>query len=181
MGDNDKPIPALDEIERIKGSLREGLTEIRRFIFDLRPTMLQDRGLIATIEHYIATYRSILPLNVELHTVDHVPRLTHDQELTAFRVIQESLHNSTKYARASQVAVNIAIRDDSSITVSIRDDGRGFEPDQVSAHTMGGSGIKGMCERAELVGGAVTVKSSPGQGTCINLVLPLVHSRRKGM
>jgi two-component system sensor histidine kinase DegS len=176
MGDKDKPVPALDEIERIKGSLREGLTEIRRFIFDLRPTMLQDRGLIATIEHYIATYKSILPLNVELYAVDHIPWLTHDQELTAFRVIQESLHNSTKYARASQVAVNIAVRDDSTITVSIRDDGRGFDPDQVTAHTMGGSGIKGMCERAELVGGVVTVKSSPGQGTCVDLVLPLVHS-----
>ncbi len=174
--DSDKPIPALDEIERIKGSLREGLTEIRRFIFDLRPTMLQDRGLVPTIEHYIATYKSILPMHVALQTTGDLPWLTQDQELTAFRVIQESLHNSTKYARASHVEVDIAIGDEASVAIHIRDDGRGFDPDQVTAHTMGGSGIKGMRERAELVGGALTVKSAPGQGTHVELVLPIVQS-----
>lgn len=176
MGDDDTPAPALEEIERIKGSLREGLTEIRRFIFDLRPTMLQDRGLIGTVEHYIATYRSILPMTVELTAVEQIPWLTHDQELTAFRVIQESLHNTTKYSRASYVTVDIAVREDSAVTISIQDNGRGFDPDQITSHMMGGSGIKGMCERAELVGGAVTVRSSPGNGACVDLVLPIVHS-----
>ena len=164
--------PALSEIERIKGSLREGLTEIRRFMFDLKPTMLQDRGLVFTIEHYVNTYQSVLPMDVELATDEHLPSLTFDQEMTAFRVIQESLHNATKYARANRVDISIQNRQNNSVTVTVRDDGRGFDPTQVTVNSMGGTGIKGMKERADLVGGAFKVESEPGKGCCVYLVLP---------
>ncbi len=162
---------ALDEIERIKGSLREGLTEIRRFMFDLKPTMLQDRGLVATIEHYISTYRSILPMDVSLETSLPLPEMTFDQEMTAFRVIQESLHNATKYSRASKVVVSIAPDGENGISISVCDNGRGFDPEQVTATSMGGTGIKGMKERADLVGGTFHVESAPGKGCCVYLVL----------
>lgn len=164
--------PALSEIERIKGSLREGLTEIRRFMFDLKPTMLQDRGLVPTIEHYITTYRSILPMDVSLQLDEHLPPLSKDQEMTAFRVIQESLHNATKYARASKVSVEIRSIIPDGVAITVRDDGRGFDPGQITAHSMGGTGIKGMRERAELVGASFRVESAPGEGTCVYLVLP---------
>jgi two-component system, NarL family, sensor histidine kinase DegS len=168
---------ALSEIERIKGSLREGLTEIRRFMFDLKPSMLQDRGLVATVEHYTETYRSILPVNVQLIVGSDLRRLTPEQEMTAFRVIQESLHNATKYARASQVIIEIALQGDEYASISVCDDGRGFDPSQVTAHSMGGTGLKGMRERAELVGGTFRVESAPDSGCCIYLVLPFVHSQ----
>lgn len=167
--------PALSEIERIKGSLREGLTEIRRFMFDLKPTMLLDRGLVATIEHYIGAYRSILPMDVELFIEDELPRLTQDQEMTAFRVIQESLHNATKYARASRVTIEIQREKDDHVSITVRDNGRGFEPAHVTAHSMGGTGIKGMRERSELVGGSFRVESAVGQGCSVFLVLPCVR------
>lgn len=172
MEPTDVQSPALSEIERIKGSLREGLTEIRRFMFDLKPTMLQDRGLVATIEHYITTYRSILPMDVSLQIEDQLPPLTKDQEMTAFRVIQESLHNATKYARASQVSVEIRTVAPEGVAITIRDNGRGFDPAQITVHSMGGTGIKGMRERAELVGASFRVDSVPGEGTCVHLVLP---------
>lgn len=162
---------ALGEIERIKGSLREGLTEIRRFMFDLKPTMLQDRGLVATIEHYISTYRSILPMDVTLETSLPLPEMTFEQEMTAFRVIQESLHNATKYSRASKVVVSIEQQADNGVGVSVCDNGRGFDPAQVTSTSMGGSGIKGMNERADLVGGVFRVESAPGKGCCVYLVL----------
>lgn len=170
-----EPTPALGEIERIKGSLREGLTEIRRFMFDLKPSMLQDRGLVPTIEHYVDAYRSILPMQVELKIDPDLPRMLPDQEMTAFRVIQESLHNATKYARASSVVVAIRLQADDSIAIAIKDDGRGFDPSQVTAHSMGGTGIRGMRERAELVGGTFRVESAVGHGTSVYLVLPNVH------
>lgn len=165
--------PALSEIERIKGSLREGLTEIRRFMFDLKPTMLQDRGLVPTIEHYVNTYESVLPMDVKLVADNHLPSLTFDQEMTAFRVIQESLHNATKYARASTVDIGIQNHQGNAVTVTVRDNGRGFDPAQVTVTSMGGTGIKGMKERADLVGGAFRVESEPGQGCCVFLVLPV--------
>lgn len=162
---------ALSEIERIKGSLREGLTEIRRFMFDLKPTMLQERGLVATIEHYISTYRSILPMDVNLRTKMPLPAISFDQEMTAFRVIQESLHNAAKYARASRVDVSITHQGNDGIAITIEDNGRGFDPMQVTVNSMGGTGIKGMKERADLVGGAFRVESAPGKGCCVYLVL----------
>lgn len=163
---------SLEEVERIKTTLREGLTEIRRFIFDLRPTMLQDRGLAATVEHYVATYQSLFPMPIELRIDPKLPRLSHDQELAAFRVIQESIQNARKHARATHTYVDVARRD-TALLISIVDDGRGFSPDRVIAHTMGGAGLTGMRERAALVGGQLTIFSEPGEGTRVELHIPL--------
>jgi two-component system sensor histidine kinase DegS len=163
---------AQEEVERIKSTLREGLTEIRRFIFDLRPTMLQDRGLVQTVEHYIATYQSLFPMAIEFSANDAISRLTADQELTAFRVIQESIQNARKHARATRVDVTVGT-DGSSLTVRIEDNGRGFSPDRVTTHMMGGAGLRGMRERAALVGGEIAIDSEPGEGTRIELSFPL--------
>ena len=163
---------ALSEIERIKGSLREGLTEIRRFMFDLKPTMLQERGLVSTLEHYVTTYQSILPMTVSLNISDDLPAMTPEQEMTAFRVIQESLHNATKYSRATRVEIAISPDSGAGIQVRVEDNGKGFDPDQVSAGVMGGTGIAGMRERADLIGGSLKVKSAPGEGCRISLMVP---------
>jgi two-component system, NarL family, sensor histidine kinase DegS len=165
-------VRAIEEVDRIKATLREGLTEIRRFIFDLRPTMLQDRGLAATVEHYIATYQSLFPMAIELRITEEMPSLNSDQELTAFRVVQEAIQNSRKHARASRTVVSIdRIGDD--LVVSIHDNGRGFSPDRVTTHMMGGAGLRGMDERAALVGGTIDIESAPGEGTRITLMMPL--------
>jgi two-component system sensor histidine kinase DegS len=163
---------ALEEVERIKSSLREGLTEIRRFIFDLRPTMLQDRGLALTVEHYIATYQSVFPMTIDFRVAQSLPRLTPDQELTAFRVIQEAIQNARKHSRASRVMVSIA-QIDQAVFVAVSDNGRGFSPERVTTHLMGGAGLRGMRERATLVGGTLTVDSAPGEGTTIELQIPI--------
>jgi two-component system sensor histidine kinase DegS len=163
---------ALEEVERIKSSLREGLTEIRRFIFDLRPTMLQDRGLSLTVEHYIATYQSVFPMSIDLRVALSLPRLTPEQELTAFRVVQEAIQNARKHSRASRVTVSIA-QIEQSVFVAISDNGRGFSPERVTTHLMGGAGLRGMRERAALVGGTLSVESAPGEGTTIELEIPI--------
>jgi two-component system sensor histidine kinase DegS len=162
---------ALGEIERIKTTMREGLTEIRRFIFDNRPTMLQDRGLAATIRHYVQSYQSIFPMVVRLEIDDDIARLDAERELTAFRVVQESIQNASKHARASRVDVSIQRGEGDSVVVTVSDDGRGFDPERVSAHAMGGAGLKGMEERASLVGGTLVVQSERGEGTKIQLTL----------
>jgi two-component system sensor histidine kinase DegS len=162
---------ALGEIERIKTTMREGLTEIRRFIFDNRPTMLQDRGLAATVRHYVQSYQSIFPMVVRLDIDDDISRLDAERELTAFRVVQESIQNASKHARASRVDVSIRRGEEDHIVVTVSDDGRGFDPERVSAHAMGGAGLKGMEERASLVGGTLLVQSERGEGTKIQLII----------
>ena len=163
---------SLAEIERIKRTMREGLTEIRRFIFDNRPTMLQDRGLGPTLRHYIQSYQSIFPMVVNVEIDEALVRLEPDLELAAFRVVQESIQNASKHARANQVDVQIVDAVDGHILVTVRDDGRGFDPERVHAHAMGGVGLRGMQERIALIGGTLEILSQRGAGTTIKLTLP---------
>lgn len=165
----------LAEIERIKRTMREGLTEIRRFIFDHRPTMLRDRGLGQTLIHYVQSYQSIFPMTVEIEIDESIGRIDPDLELTAFRVVQESIQNASKHARASRVDVTIMRNDDGSIVVTVSDDGRGFDPERVSSHAMGGHGLKGIEERIRLVGGTFSIESERGAGTTVALILPPVQ------
>lgn len=163
---------SLAEIERIKRTMREGLTEIRRFIFDHRPTMLRDRGLGPTLLHYVQSYQSIFPMLVSIDIDENIGRLDPDLELTAFRVVQESIQNASKHAKANRVDVSIKRGDDGDIIVTVSDDGRGFDPERVSAHAMGGYGLKGIEERIDLIGGVFAIDSQRGVGTTVSLKLP---------
>jgi two-component system, NarL family, sensor histidine kinase DegS len=168
--------PAVTEIERIKSSMRDGLSEIRRFIFDLRPTMLAQRGLIGTIEHYINTYRSFLPDEISLVLPPSAPPLTPEQELTAFRVLQESLQNVHRHSDATRCAISVSA-DADALIVDVVDNGHGFDPGSVRVQARGGSGIIGMRERAEVIGARLDLTSDSGVGCHIRLVIPLkAHS-----
>jgi two-component system, NarL family, sensor histidine kinase DegS len=170
--------PAVAEIERVKAAMREGLSEIRRFIFDLRPTMLSQRGLTGTIEHYINTYRSLFPEEISLELSRIGLKLNEDQELTAFRILQESLQNIHRHAGSTKCWVTVR-SDEKATTVRIRDNGRGFDPEAVKADTRGGSGIVGMRERAEVIGARLSVESSPGSGCEVCLVIPAATQRSR--
>ena len=161
-----------EEIDRVKAAMREGLTEIRRFIFDLRPTMLGQRGLAATVEHYIQTYRNLFPGEIELSVADDLPHLTPDQEMTSFRVIQESLQNVHRHSHASRTWVSI-FSNDVGLEVGIRDNGDGFRPGTAVSTGMSGLGLDGMRERAEVIGARLAVTSEPGSGTSVQLIIPL--------
>ena len=163
--------PAVSEIERIKSSMRDGLSEIRRFIFDLRPTMLTQRGLIGTVEHYINTYRTFLPEEINLELPSAPLSLTPDQEFTAFRVLQESLQNVQRHSDATRCAITIEAQGEHTI-IEVRDNGRGFDPSSVKVRARGGSGILGMRERSEVIGARLDVESSAGDGCRIRLVIP---------
>jgi signal transduction histidine kinase len=102
-------------------------------------------------------------------------RLSNDQELTAFRVIQESIQNARKHARATRVTVDVAQQAD-QLVVAIVDNGRGFSPERVTTHMLGGVGLRGMQERAALVGGEINIASAPGEGTTIRLHIPLAQA-----
>jgi two-component system, NarL family, sensor histidine kinase DegS len=164
--------PAVEEVERIKASMRDGLSEIRRFIFDLRPTMLAQRGLLGTVQHYLTTYKIFLPDDTNLKLPEVTPILTPEQELTAFRVIQESLQNVHRHSDATRVWITIELAD-GDLKVEVRDNGRGFDPSAVRVRARGGAGISGMRERAEVIGARLDVDSSAGQGCAVRLLIPI--------
>jgi signal transduction histidine kinase len=87
-------------------------------------------------------------------------------------VIQEAIQNARKHSRASRVSVSLA-HVDLMLYCAVTDNGRGFSPERVTSHLMGGAGLRGMRERAALVGGSVSIESEPGEGTTIELQIPL--------
>ncbi|MDW7982889.1 MAG: sensor histidine kinase [Thermomicrobium sp.] len=167
----------LQELARVEAILREGLSEMRQFMFALQPTTLQQHGLLRTITLYLETLRRHFPAEVTVDLPETLPPLTPEQELAAFRVVQEALHNVQRHAHARHCRLTISVHP-SEIVIEVVDDGQGFRPGAVVPTSSGGFGLQGMRERAELVGGALDIQSEPGHGTTIRLRLPLATNAR---
>ncbi len=163
----------LSQVSGIRQLTQHTLHEVRRLAADLRPSALDDLGLISASESYIDNYANKSGLVVEFvpHNMDHA-RLPRDMEITLYRVIQEALTNILRHAKASHVRVAIE-RHKTQIRLSVVDDGCGFEVEQVLSGKDRGLGLLGMQERIELMGGKLTLDSHPGQGTRVDVELRL--------
>jgi two-component system sensor histidine kinase DegS len=167
------PAQVPDELAQLRDLLKDGVAEIRRFMFDLRPSMLQDLGLGPTLARYVDDYSRLFAKRVTLKSDDTLPHLTPDQELTIFRIVQEALQNINKHAglgATGKVELTFA---GNFVQLVVADDGKGFDPSGVMPRVTSGAGLPGMRERANLVGGELQVASSTGQGTTITLKMPL--------
>ncbi|HVV11887.1 protein kinase domain-containing protein [Amycolatopsis sp.] len=157
------------------GELRDlvtaGLHTVRRLAFDLRPTVLDDLGLVAALRRLVtlAMEGSTVVPRLEVVELDGT-RLPSDVETTAYRIVQEGLTNVARHSQASECSVVVA-REGDVLRVVIEDDGVGFE---TGGTTATGLGLRGMTERAELLGGVLRVTSAPGEGTTIVFEVPLV-------
>jgi signal transduction histidine kinase len=165
-GDDDD---ARDRIEEVRDLVAEALDESRRLAFELRPTVLDDVGLRPALERLVGDLAARHPLVVAL-AVDGLTdddRLTPETETVVYRVVQEALTNVVRHAGAAKVSVSVR-RFESGLVVTVVDDGHGFDP----AEAEGSLGLAGVRERAALVGGHVTITSSSGQGTTVELEVP---------
>lgn len=165
------PQAALIKLTELRTMAATTIEDVRRVIRDLRPIYLEDLGLAPAIEMLI---RSLNQTDRFVCTIDgKVRRLAPERELAVYRIVQEALNNVVKHAQAKHVQVHL--RFDETVSVSIHDDGVGFSmPDRVDALTDGGHfGLIGMRERAELIGARLAIRSSPGFGTTIELQVPL--------
>lgn len=160
------PPSALERMSGIEQRLNEGIAVKRRIIENLRPSSLDQLGLVSALEVLCQDAASSLgiPVNTELQAVS----LDKECELTVFRLVQESLTNISKYAQAKQVWVSLAPHGD-RVRVSVRDDGCGFHAHAVPARH---HGLIGMRVRVESHDGHLTINSRPGQGTHIVAELP---------
>lgn len=146
------------------------LDEIRNISWRLRPSALDDLGLISAIEHYVHEYqqRYQIPVDVVIRGID--TRLAPEIETTIYRIIQEGLTNIARYAQAKTVSLVISCQAN-IIKIIIEDDGIGFNPDVVLQHKHS-LGLRGMKERAGLLGGTLRIESAPQQGTSLYIELP---------
>jgi len=158
-------------LEASMDQVATAISEGRRIIEGMRPTLLDDLGLEAAVRE-IATSMAEragwdLSLDMELGDVDLPP----ETEIAAFRIVQEALTNAYKYAQGKPVSVHLAIEEE-ALTLVIQDQGEGFELEDVDAE-YGHVGLVAMQERARLVGGFCTIASQPGEGVRVVARLPL--------
>lgn len=145
-----------------------GLTEMRALIFELRPESLEIEGLVAALNRQVAVLRARHKLAVEFD-LEQEPDLPLEKKEALYRIAQEALHNIIKHARASRVVLGLTIQA-GEISLTVRDNGRGFDPSEVFP---GHLGLSSMRERALKVGGTLVIESSPGQETTICVRIPL--------
>lgn len=160
------PPAALERADGIEQRLNEGIAVKRRIVEHLRPTALDQLGLLASLEMLCSEAAGDLGIPVEA-ALDTVVLET-DAELTAYRLVQEALTNVRKYARARRVRVALTPVGD-RVRVEVQDDGQGFDADAVPP---GHHGLLGMRVRVESHAGELTVTSAPGRGTRIVALLP---------
>jgi signal transduction histidine kinase len=153
-------------IQELLAMTRDTLRSVRRFSHDLRPPVLDDLGLVAAIEMVVEDATSRLSEGAQLEIIGEPHRVDRAVELALFRIAQEALRNVEKHAHATSATVELQFGDH-QIRLSVSDNGRGFSPprnlSQLARH--GSLGLLGMKERADLVGGSLEVRSSPGHGS----------------
>jgi signal transduction histidine kinase len=158
-------------LRRLRGIAEDTLAELRRLIYDLRPTILDDLGLAAAVRWYVKESVEPQGLQVSMSISGADDRLPHHLETAVFRIVQEALTNILKHAQARQAEVDLRIGP-SDVRIQIVDDGKGFDLSTVAARRDGGLGVMGMRERAELLGGRLQVTSGP-RGTRVEALIPV--------
>ncbi|MDI3298533.1 MAG: sensor histidine kinase [Bacillota bacterium] len=147
------------------------LDEVRKLTVELRPTVLDDLGLVPALRWYVHTKLDPAGVEAKLDVTGFEHRLPDELETVIFRVVQEAITNVLLHARAQRVSVELHEEPD-LLYVRVQDDGRGFSPEQLIGQPERSIGLAGMRERAALVGGRLEIRSRPGQGTTVELTIP---------
>jgi signal transduction histidine kinase len=158
------------KVKDIVSQMNTLIKTVRRIATELRPGMLDDLGLAASIEWQARDFEKRSGVRCELSLPRDELHLTQDQSLAIFRIFQEALTNISRYAGAKMVKVSVEKTGD-LLTLEINDDGRGIKEIEISSsHSLG---LIGMRERAKYLGGTFEVKGIPDQGTSLKITLPI--------
>ena len=157
---------ALDEADTL---VNEIAGQVRDLSHVLQPAMLDDFGLLEALKNYIQQFGSRSAIHVKFKNDGQERRFPVQVETVAFRIVHEALTNAARHAGAREVEVSISA-DDDILRLEVRDNGAGFDPATISSDSLG---LRSMQQRAQLLGGALTIDTAPGVGTCVTAELPL--------
>jgi signal transduction histidine kinase len=155
--------------------LLDTIKETRRISANLRPLMLDDLGLLATIDWYTRQFRQgagdmrfIRQIDVQEYEIPE------EFKIVFYRVMQEAVNNAVKHSKADTVTIRLK-KDDANFELEVKDNGCGFDSSEVFSRRerFSGFGLKSMQERAEICGGALDIHTQPGDGTCVRVTLPI--------
>ena len=162
------PAKATELLHALEGTAGQALDDLRDLARGIYPPLLADQGLPAAIS--AQARKAALPVEVR---ADGVGRYGQEVEASIYFCTLEALNNVAKYARATTVTIDVA-QPDGRLTFAIRDDGAGFDP----ATATRGTGLQGMTDRVEAVGGTLRIESRPGEGTTVSGSVPVRNARR---
>jgi two-component system sensor histidine kinase DegS len=170
------PARAAEELNNLKTTASVTFQKVRDFIFDLRPMMLDDLGVVPTVRRYVDSFKDKNDIETKLELLGEERRLESHREVMLFRGIQELMGHARDYASATELNIRLDMSSD-RIRVDVEDNGRGFDAEaaftgdetNIDPRTQGLLTLK---EKFELVGGSVAVTSSETDGTHIHLELP---------
>ncbi|MEE1796608.1 HAMP domain-containing sensor histidine kinase [Streptomyces sp. BE308] len=165
------PEPLRDELRQVQEITRGGLDEVRRIARRLRPGVLEELGLVSALTALITETPKPDGLTVGRRMEKDLPQLGAEAELVVYRIAQECLTNTVRHARATRLELSLR-RSPGGVELRIRDDGRGLGDGPE------GAGLRGMRERALLIGAGLTLGSGPGGGTEVRLDVPVRNGSR---
>jgi two-component system, NarL family, sensor histidine kinase DegS len=156
---------AKNELGDLKTSAMSTFQKVRNFIFELRPMMLDDLGLIPTLRKYADAFKEQTGLDVNVNVTGAERRLESYLEVMVFRAVQELLGNAARHSQATMVKVQVDLGND-VLRITVDDNGRGFDPETLKDST--NLGLKLIRERAEMLGGSFEIDSALGTGARIS-------------
>ncbi len=173
MLEKDSPKDIRHRITDMRQLTAQTLDEVHNLALELRPSSLDDLGLVAAVKQYTQEYTAKFEINTDFQTIGFDGRrLLSQVEIALYRIIQEALTNVVRHAQAKRVSILLEARG-SSIVAIVEDDGKGFNIKQISqSATQRNLGLYGMYERAALIDGTLTIESKPGMGTTLFVELP---------
>jgi signal transduction histidine kinase len=160
---------------RAAGRAHTAIVDLRRAIFALRPLDLEGLGFFPALTQLVSDFGDQYQMAAVLETSGPQDLLPAAYELPLFRIIQESLNNIGQHAQASSVQVDLTVDTNGSVALSVRDNGRGFDPGQFGPVKLASHfGLRQMRERIHVLGGSLDIRSAIGQGTELVITLPSV-------
>jgi PAS domain S-box-containing protein len=163
----------VSDLKDVQAQLGHGLKFVQRFIKNLRPSLLDDLGLVPALRSLTNSLEDSDGIVTTFTVSGREKRLTAEQELSLFRIVQEALNNVKKHAEASEVSVTVAF-DNGGLKLTVQDNGVGFDlPGSMDSLPLAGKlGLMGMQERVWLLGGTLEIESYPHQGTALRVEVP---------
>lgn len=168
----------LDLDEQVKNLLTDvqemtarAMEEVKRMAVELRPSALDDLGLLPAIRSYLKRYEQTFGIEATIQHIGAKRRYSNAEETALYRILQEAMTNAAKYADANLIRVTLEDEGD-RLTLTVTDDGKGFDPEKIKSQGTG-LGLYGMRERTLLLGGTVEIRSRMGEGTLIRATIPI--------
>jgi signal transduction histidine kinase len=162
-------------LEQVRETAFDSLREMRLLVFELHPPDVDKEGLVSSLQARLAAVEGRAGLHADFQVIGlDDQRLPGDIEVDLHGIAREALNNVLKHARASRITVRLE-RGETDVVLEVRDDGVGFEVDD----TERGLGLRGMAQRAEALGGRLSVTSGVDCGTCVRVVAPAAAKPKK--